>query len=183
MNFADQIRSILPSLLVLSGVFYFINAACFRNNDEADSFAPSFVCSSPGSKMAPGGAQLSFVEPRDGSEISGALLDGAVIVPVRFAVAGVMLTASAECLPGSGAVALVAAPEDPGCGRLLQTRFTAAEANIGLVPGDYRLTAKLVDQDGFAFTPEVTASTRVRVRDSGSDGQVAADAGVPPCAL
>jgi len=148
---ASSLSGLLSSLLVLSGVFFFINSACIRvpsgcNGSDDDECHPS--------TLAPRGASIEIVTPADGATVSGA---DAGLVPVRvvFAAKGVAVRSSSVCAEETGFFALaVNAIDVPDCGprpsshELRELTDGSSELTLMLAPGRYTLTARFSLPDG-----------------------------------
>lgn len=152
----------MPSLALLGGVFFFINAACMNSSgEEPPGYVPP-TCSL--TSTPPPGASATILEPESGQEYSGAAPDGLVEVPVKLSASGVQIVPSSQCPQGSGHFLLsVARVGGDACGAPISPVLLSegqTEWPLRLPPGTYVLTALVVKGDGLAYQPEVAARVR-----------------------
>ena len=164
-----SLTGLLSSLLVLAGVFFFINSACSKGSD---------VCR-PGTR-APEGAAIAIVSPLEGAIITGSADAMLVPVPVALSANGVRVRESAHCEEGTGHFVIVA---DFDCGPLHSwSQFHplldgTREITLQLAPGKYTLTARFHNSD-LQPIQGLVATTHIRVVSSDT---AAGAAGSPAC--
>jgi hypothetical protein len=155
------ISGLLSSLLVLAGVFFFINAACSSASPDIDTVPSCGI-----QPITPGGATITLVEPRDGAVIAAGASDTFVTVPVRISTTRVAPN-EPRCKAGNGHFQITATRSSTdrcpaGQQQLLQVLFMD-EGTVSLVPGGYTLRVTFVDGQARPYVPELTATAHVIV--------------------
>lgn len=178
---APLLRSLLPSLLILVGVFFFISSACFSDGD--DDYGYYEPCPTALDTEAPANAFAQIEEPRPDQVFSGPIAnDGLINVPVTLRAGVVMITSQLVCQGGTGHFVLFVeriAGEgcvDPSTLQPVELLGGQLEAVLRLAPGTYAMKASVVTSAGLPFEPEISDTTRFIV-----DGPApTADAGICP---
>ena len=157
------------AVIVLIGVFYFINAACLKSSSDRAGYAPAPNC-------AEGLPTLSILEPSDGEVRGTVSADGNVAVRIQV---GVQRT-SADCEPAS--LLVMASANKLACqGQLMpqQVSISAANpfANLRLAPGSYELAVEAFDADSQSYDPPVTTNMHINVVAALPDGGLPLDGG------
>jgi hypothetical protein len=152
-------RSLVPSLAILAGTFFFISAACFSDGSSDYYYEP---CVAHSDTTAPAGSFVTIERPTP-EEVFLARVDGsATDVPIVLRANGVEITAANECRPHTGHFKLaVRRLTSDGCPPLAALQPT--ELNLGeteavyqLPPGSYELAASIVTGSGASYVPPLT---------------------------
>jgi hypothetical protein len=158
-------RSLVPSLVILGGVFFFINSACLNEEDDDGSYYTPPFCAFDDDVATPPGASVTIVEPTaDRVYVEG--VDGLVRVPVRMTAQGIEITGSAACRANTGHFFLsVERTAGEGCvdplllGPIALTDG-AEEFELMLPAGSYLLTVRVDNSGELAYAPAVQARVR-----------------------
>lgn len=172
--------SLLPSLLTLVAVFYFINAACLSDSSNSDperaiGSHPSGACTA-----TPSMARVELLAPADNATVVGDE-PGPVDVTVHVGSAGLTLVpASPQCVRGEGHFVVHAHRTAPACPPVVQdttVELDEAEASttLQLFPGIYQLNAIFVTNDSREYEPRLVATHLITVAGT------LPDAGASPC--
>jgi len=159
----------VSSLLVLGGVFFFINSACSRGGSEH--------CVA--STVPRAGASIAIVTPLDGAIISGPSSQSKVPVPVTFSASGVGVAAASHCEDGTGHFRLKIEPVSrPDCGPPREVEFRELtdgnlEITLLLAPGAYTLTAQLTNSESQPFVGLVAVTHITVVGEQSAAGSPA----------
>jgi hypothetical protein len=131
---------------------------------QAEPLAP------PAPPTAPPGSKVFFVEPTDGAEIKGPLVDGKVPVHVKMGVEGIDLVAAGEQKQGSGHHHIIVDGELVAMGTPVPKDEThlhygkaQSEADIALTPGEHTLTMQFADGAHMSYGPQLSQSIKVKV--------------------
>jgi hypothetical protein len=154
---AALLRSLLPSLVILVGVFFFISSACFSDGDSGYDYS----CPEAVDSTSPPNASAQIVQPQLDQVFAGAGADGLIEVPVSLR-AGVVVIADGDvCQRGSGHFVLfVERVAGEGCvdpSTLQGMNLLAGETEtvLRLAPGRYALKAQVFTSAGIAYQPEI----------------------------
>lgn len=173
-----MLRSLVPSILALAGVFFFINAACYSVRPDEPLPKPCTV-----RPETPQGARIEFVQPQDGATFVRQRNEPFMRVTVQLRATGVTTVPFGQCKSGGGHYDLRVRSETakPDCcmSDTEQHRTTGAKT-LELGPGAYELTAHFVDGYGDPYQPPLLARVHIVVDPStpGAAGsETARDAG------
>lgn len=153
------VRALLPSVVVLCAVFFFINTACLGGGDD-----------DPECSLAPdvrGENAIAIVEPAEGARLSTPGQNGAVEVQVRLSATGVVPAPRGVCDRRAGTFTVSATP-DPPCqpgavARVVQLSQGETETRLPLFPGSYQLRAEFKHNSGQPYPEPLIASVRITV--------------------
>jgi hypothetical protein len=151
---ASVVAGLVSSLLVLSGVFFFINSAC--SNGSCDGSTPDIGAGScNASTAAPPGASIAIVVPAEDASVSGDAAVGTVPVQVVLQASRVKVVPSWQCVDGAGSFEITLEPLDaPDCGptgaRIGYRALSdgSSETTLHLEPGRYTIRAYLKGGSG-----------------------------------
>lgn len=166
MPVARALRSLLPSLLLLGAVFFFINTACLNGGSDDEACVAQPI-SRPGDAVA-------IVAPADGTVISGQTEGGPSQVQVELSATGVTPAPKSVCDGRAGTFTLTATL-DPSCPSGAPPGFVhlsqgETQTQVSLAPGIYELRADFTSGSGSSFNPPLTASVRITVARDSADG-------------
>ena len=158
---AVLLRSLLPSLVILVGVFFFISSACFSDGDNNSGYGYN-PCPVAQETAAPANSFARILEPAIDQVFSGPVVDGLVQVPVSLR-AGVVLIASVNtCQRDTGHFMLIIeriAGEgcvDPSTLQVVPLYNGETAAPLQLSPGTYALKATVYNGNDAPFEPEIS---------------------------
>jgi hypothetical protein len=156
-------------------------AAAATPSVQAEPLAP------PGPPVAPPGSKVFFIEPTDGAEVKGPLVDGKVPLKVKMGVEGIALEAAGAQKQGSGHHHIIVDGEFIAMGTVVPKDEThlhygqaQSEADIALAPGDHTLTMQFADGAHMSYGPQLAKSIKVKVVvDPNAPAPAAAPAAAP----
>src|SRR5262245_295757 len=126
---------------------------------QAEPLAP------PAPPTAPPGSKVFFIEPTDGAEVKGPLVDGKVPLKVKMGVEGIDLVPAGEQKQGSGHHHIIVDGEFIAMGTVVPKDDThlhygkaQSEADIALAPGDHTLTMQFADGAHMSYGPQLSQS-------------------------
>ncbi len=149
---------------------------------QAEPLAP------PAPPTAPPGSKVFFIEPTDGAEIKGPLVDGKVPLKVKMGVEGIDLVAAGEQKQGSGHHHIIVDGDFVAMGTVVPKDDThlhygkaQSEADIALAPGEHTLTMQFADGAHMSYGPQLSQSIKVKVSvDPNAPAPAAAPAAAAP---
>lgn len=160
------LRSLLPSLVILVGVFFFISSACFSDGDSGDSYGYN-PCPAALETVSPPNAVARIIEPQLDQVFSGPVAtDGLINVPVTLRASVVLIAPPDVCQRGTGHFVLFVertAGEgcvDPSTLQPVELFGGELETVLRLAPGTYEMKARVVTGASLPFEPEISATTR-----------------------
>jgi hypothetical protein len=132
--------------------------------------APVAAAAAPPTPTAPSGAKVFFIEPKEGVEISGPLVDGKVAVQVKMGTEGINVEKAGEQKQGSGHHHIIVDGEFVTMGTPVpkdetHLHYGAAqtEATLNLTPGEHTLTMQFADGAHMSYGPQLATSLKVKV--------------------
>lgn len=155
------LRSLLPSLVILVGVFFFISSACFSDGDSNSGYGYD-PCPVGQETAAPPNAFVSIVAPAIDQVVSGPVINGLIQVTVSLRAGVVVIAPLSTCQRNTGHFMLfVERIEGAGCvdPTTLQTLGLyngQAETTLQLSPGTYALKATVYNGSNAPFEPEIS---------------------------
>lgn len=158
------LRSLLPSLAILVGVFFFISSACFSDRDGGASYGYN-PCPERYDTAAPPNAFARIVQPQVDQVFGAPTAEGLVNVPVRLLAGVVEIAPRDTCRSGTGHFVLsierIAGDGcvDPSTLAPIELIGGDSETALLLAPGTYALKVRVFNSGGFAYEPEITATT------------------------
>jgi hypothetical protein len=173
------LRSLLPSLAILVGVFFFISSACFSDGDDGSSYGYD-QCPTASDTAAPPSAFARIVQPQIDQVFGAPAVDGLVNVPVSLRAGVVEIAPRGTCQSGSGHFVLsIERIAGEGCvdpATLAPLELVGGETATALLlsPGTYALKVRVFNSGGFAYEPEISATVHFIVDGAapGFDGGV-----------
>jgi hypothetical protein len=137
---------------------------------EATPAAQAAPLAPPGPPVAPPGSKVFFIEPTDGAEVKGPLVDGKVPLKVKMGVEGIALEPAGAQKQGSGHHHIIVDGEFIAMGTVVPKDEThlhygqaQSEADIALAPGDHTLTMQFADGAHMSYGPQLAKSIKVKV--------------------
>lgn len=133
--------------------------------------APTGVANPALGTTAPAGARVFFVEPADGSAVSGPLVDGKVVVKVRFGLEGMQVQAAGALKDGTGHHHIIvdapgietplAVPKDD---THIHYGKGQTDGEVALTPGPHTLTLQFANGAHLSYGEGLRATIRVIVQ-------------------
>ena len=119
----------------------------------------------------PAGAKVSFAEPADGAQVSGAATDGKVAVPVKMAAEGITVEPAGEVKAGSGHHHILIGGEPMAAGSVvpkdeknLHFGGGQTETTLQLEPGEHTLVMQFADGIHRSYGPALSAAIKITVK-------------------
>lgn len=118
----------------------------------------------------PAGAKVFFIEPTDGAEVKGPLVDGKVSVNIKMGVENVAVQAAGQQIQGTGHHHLVVDGEHIALGSVVPKDDThlhygkgETETTVMLTPGEHSLTMQFADGAHLSYGPQMSAAIKIKV--------------------
>jgi hypothetical protein len=118
----------------------------------------------------PAGARVFFIEPSDGAEVKGPLVDGKVPVKVKMGAEGIEVQAAGEQKQGAGHHHIIVDGEQVVMGTVVPKDDThlhygkgQSEADLMLAPGEHTLTLQFADGAHMSYGPTLSASMKLKI--------------------
>jgi len=158
-------RSLLPSLVILVGVFFFISSACFSDGDSGDSYGYN-PCATAFDTVPPPNAFARIVQPQIDQVFGAPTAEGLINVPVSLRAGVVVIAPRDTCQSGSGHFVLsIERIAGEGCvdpATLAQVELIGGETETALLlaPGTYALNARVLNGAGLSYEPEIASTVQ-----------------------
>jgi hypothetical protein len=150
--------------------------ACSKTEEEspggaaAEPTAPALQAVAPALPSPPPGSRVFFIEPTDGVEVKGPLVDGKVPVQVKMGVEGIELIPAGEQKPNSGHHHIIVDGDFVAIGTVVPKDDThlhygqaQSEADLALAPGEHTLTMQFADGAHMSYGPMLSQTIKVKV--------------------
>lgn len=164
------------SIIAVAGML--LGAACGKTEENPSGVgqaveqaqAPSSAAQEPPQVTPPSGARIFFVEPTDGAEVKGALVDGKVNVKVKMGAEGIKVQEAGLQVPGTGHHHLIVDGEHVALGAVVPKDEThihfgkgQTEAELMLAPGDHTITMQFADGAHLSYGDVLSATIKIKV--------------------
>ncbi len=155
-----------------------LSAACEKTEEQpAGTAAPleqampaPTIQPAPPAVTPPAGAKVFFIEPVDGAEVKGPLVDGKVAVTIKMGVENVAVQAAGKQIPGTGHHHLVIDDEHIALGSVVPKDEThihyglaQTETSVMLAPGEHNVTMQFADGAHLSYGPQLSAVIKIKV--------------------
>jgi hypothetical protein len=126
--------------------------------------------SPPPQVTPPSGARVFFVEPSDGAEVKGALVDGKVNVKFKMGAEGIKVQEAGQQVSGTGHHHLIVDGEHIALGAVVpkddaHVHFGKGqtEAELMLAPGDHTITMQFADGAHLSYGNVLASTIKIKV--------------------
>ncbi len=126
----------------------------------------------PPAVTPPAGAKVFFIEPVEGAEVKGPLVDGKVAVAIKMGVENVAVKEAGQQIQGTGHHHLVIDGEHIPLGSVVPKDDThvhygkgQTETSVMLAPGEHSLTLQFADGAHLSYGPQLSAAIRIKVSE------------------
>jgi hypothetical protein len=164
---------------IIAVVLTLLGAACGKTEEppsgtaQAVEQAPSPSAAAPEQPpqvMPPSGARVFFVEPTDGAEVKGALVDGKVNVKIKMGAEGIKVQEAGLQVQGTGHHHLIVDGQHVALGAVVPKDEThihfgkaQTEAELMLTPGDHTITMQFADGAHLSYGDVLAATIKIKV--------------------
>lgn len=135
--------------------------------------APTSQPAAPPAVTAPAGAKVFFIEPADGAELSGPMVDGKVQINVKMGVEGIGVQAAGQQVQGMGHHHLIIDGEHIALGAVVPKDDShihfgkgQTETTVALSPGEHALVLQFADGAHLSYGDQLSARIKVKVLDT-----------------
>jgi len=141
----------------------------------------------PAAVTAPAGAKVFFIEPTDGAELTGPVVDGKVQISIKMGVEGIGVQAAGQQVQGMGHHHLIIDGEHIPLGSVVpkddsHIHFGAGqtETKAALSPGEHSLVLQFADGAHLSYGDQLSARIKIKVLDTPAPVDHPTDKAAPP---
>jgi hypothetical protein len=123
----------------------------------------------------PAGARVFFIDPGDGAEVKGPLVEGKVAVKVKMGAEGITVHEAGQQIQGTGHHHLIVDGQHVAMGSIVPKDDThlhygkgQTEAELTLAPGEHTLTMQFADGAHMSYGDKLSATIKIKVVGEGA---------------